>query len=71
MNFVKEDLSYLDIIWFAVDKFNKIIELTSGGISILPDFIINSVENVEFLEKYFFDEFKSFTSMENHRKFIK
>ena len=54
MNFIKEDLPYLDIIWFAVDNFNKVIELASGGSEILPDFIIKSVENVEFLEKYFF-----------------
>ena len=53
MNIIKEDLSYLDIIWFAVDRFNKVIELTSGGSAILPDFIIKSVKNVEFLEKFF------------------
>ena len=63
MNFIKEDLPYLDIIWFAVDNFNKVIELASGGSAILPDFIIKSVENVEFLEKYFFDVFKSFTEI--------
>ena len=38
MNFIKEDLPYLDIIWFAVDNFNKVIELASGGSAILPDF---------------------------------
>ena len=55
MKINKEDLPFLDLIWFAVDRFNKVIELTSGGSAILPDFIIKSVEDVEFLEKYFFD----------------
>ena len=52
MKINKEDLPFLDLIWFAVDRFNKVIELTSGGNAILPDFIIKSVEDVEFLEKY-------------------
>lgn len=64
MKINKEDLPFLDLIWFAVDRFNKVIELTSGGSAILPDFIIKSVEDVEFLEKYFFDEFKSFTKIQ-------
>ena len=48
MKINKEDLPFLDLIWFAVDRFNKVIELTSGGNAILPDFIIKSVEDVEF-----------------------
>lgn len=63
MNFVKEDLPYLDIIWFAVDKLDRIIEFSSGGDGKIPDFIFESAENVGFLEKYFWDIFKPFTEI--------
>lgn len=55
MNFIKEDLPYLDIIWFAVDNFNKVIELASGGSAILPDFIIKDVFKSFTEIKYYYD----------------
>lgn len=47
MRITKEELEYLDITWFAVDKQGRIIELTSVGSGHIPEFICKSRENAE------------------------
>lgn len=53
MRIAKEELEYLDITWFAVDKQGRIIELSSAGSGHIPEFICKSKENAEILENYF------------------
>ena len=58
-----DELWDIDLIWYAVDKLDRVIEFSSGGDGKIPDFILESAENVEFLEKYFWDAFKPFTEI--------
>ena len=58
-----DELWDIDLIWYAVDRLDRIIEFSSGGDGKIPDFILESAENVDFLEKYFWDEFKPFTEI--------
>ena len=53
MRITKEELEYLDITWFAVDKYGRILELTSAGSGHIPEFICASKENTKILEDYF------------------
>jgi hypothetical protein len=53
MRITKEELEYLDITWFAVDKYGRILELTSAGSGHIPEFICESKENANILEDYF------------------
>lgn len=53
MRITEEELTYLDLTWFAVDKFGRIIELTSNGSGNVPEFVCKSQEKVNILEDYF------------------
>lgn len=50
MRITEEELEYLDITWFAVDKYGRILELTSAGSGHIPEFICESKENANILE---------------------
>lgn len=53
MRFTEEELEYLDITWFAVDKYGRILELNSAGSGLIPEFICESKANANILEDYF------------------
>ena len=53
MRIIEEELEYLDITWFAVDKYGRVLELTSAGSGHIPEFICESKENANILEDYF------------------
>lgn len=54
MRFTEEELEYLDITWFAVDKYGRILELTSAGSGYIPECVCESKENAKLLENYFY-----------------
>lgn len=60
MRITKEELEYLDITWFAIDKHGRILELNSAGSGHIPEFICKSKENAEILENYFENKASNF-----------
>lgn len=52
MRFTEMELCDLGV-WFATDKYDRIIALTSDGFANIPEFICESKENAQLLEDYF------------------
>lgn len=52
--YLPEDLPFLDLLWFAVDKNNKIAALSTGATGLFPTFL--SIENYRFVKSYFCNE---------------
>lgn len=48
----------LIIIWFGVDRYNRIFECTSAGRGNVPEFICKSKEEVDKLEDFFVKELR-------------
>jgi len=57
------ELEYSDIEWFAIDKNQKIVRLTSGLYGYVPDFVCSSKENAELLCVFFDNLPRSTTSI--------
>lgn len=54
MKYTDLDLQIEDIMWFGIDRNGVIFEATSGGCANIPSFVINSKEDNEQLNEFFF-----------------
>ena len=55
MRYTAIDLQAMDIMWFAIDKANRVMAFTSGGYGNVPEFVCNSKEDTELLETFFME----------------
>ena len=47
------EVEYEDILWFAIDKFHRVIAFTSGVYGHVPEFVCRSKEETILIENYF------------------
>ena len=47
------EVEYEDILWFAIDKFHRVIAFTSGVYGDVPEFVCRSKEETILIENYF------------------
>lgn len=47
------EVEYEDILWFAIDKFHRVIAFTSGVYGYVPEFVCHSKEETILIENYF------------------
>ncbi|MBO4636437.1 MAG: hypothetical protein J5685_04745 [Clostridiales bacterium] len=47
MIYTKEELTYLDIMWYGIDRYGKLFVACSGGVGYIPEYIINDRYNNE------------------------
>ena len=47
MIYTKEELTYLDIMWYGIDRNGMLFVACSGGVGYIPEYIINDRSNNE------------------------
>ena len=47
------EVEYEDILWFAIDKFHRVIAFTSGVYGYVPELFCRSKEETILIENYF------------------
>jgi len=55
MRITEIDLEIGDIEWYALDEYGRVARFTSGGSSAVPEYVCESIEELEFICDFFRD----------------